>query len=628
MHSISTFPKGKDMLVPADVMAAKLIGQLIPIPPAKLRELMFEADAAPDSSYDLVSRLSEAKLLPPTLVSKLRRYLAHFDQARYQTMCLKTLKKHQILNQDQVYDLLANLEASPYHSRIGTLLIELGYLNPEQAGELELQVRRRLNKEDFAVLARYRKEKFQGVSRPLVNQPLINTSVFKASVLFHKPEVSEKIANKIRELREQRAIAAEEAQAAKDAWQARMKAQALMQEKIPSASNIANAPITDDALKAFVTELEDSLESALDRQLKSDVFEDVEIDAHASRQMETARYKLPKQELLYSSSEREDEESDELDFGELEEIGPYDVVECLGQGGMGAVYMGRNVDNGTLAAVKVILQEKADAENLSRFFREATITGLVDHPGVIRLIGSGETEEGLVYMGISLCAGKPLEKILEKEGRLSPKMAFHIFEQLLEGLEHVHQKKIIHRDLKPENIFVQAGKEQAITVMDFGIARIMDEDKAAADRAFQTKAGIVSGSPAYIAPETISGDPIDHRTDIYSLGCIFYRMLTGRMPLFAETPYDYLREHLVGIPMTLFQGHREGNWCAEIEQLMASLLAKEKADRPSSCAEILNKIRDGGIRKKTLETFQTPLPDPAKKGKTSVFNSFFKIFGQ
>ena len=94
------------------------------------------------------------------------------------------------------------------------------------------------------------------------------------------------------------------------------------------------------------------------------------------------------------------------------------------------------------------------------------------------------------------------------------------------------------------------------------------------------------GTPAYVAPETITGDPIDARTDLYSFGIMLYRMLTGRYPLFAETPYDYLREHLVGVPLSLFQGRRDVGWDEELEQLVASLLAKEPADRPASAASV------------------------------------------
>jgi hypothetical protein len=611
------------MLVPADIMAAKLIGQMAPIPPLRIREVLLQADAAPDSTLDLISRLAEFGLLHMSMVSTLRRYLAYFAQARYQIMCLRLLRKHDVITDEQIHDVLANLESSPYHSHIGVLLVELGHLRTEEAQNLEYRVRQRMLKEDFAVLQRYRKESFAGITKPLISQTQVNTSVFRASTLFVKPAIAAKIDRKIRELIAQRKAA---------------EAAFVPESTFAVGSMSASQPRSGAGLKAFVRDIESSLDSALEERFTESQIESVQIDEAEALLLDTARFKRPsstKTPVLRTgkgplSSARpqtnEEPEADDgaINLGELEEIGPYDVIECLGQGGMGAVYMGRNVENGSMAAVKVLHATRADAENLARFSREADITGMLDHPNLIRLIERGKTEEGLAYMGISLCAGKPLEKILD-EGPMDPGLAFHIFEQVLDGLDHVHRKNLIHRDLKPENIFVQAGKEKVATIMDFGLARLIDDGKEVANRAFRTKAGIVSGSPAYIAPETISGDSLDSRTDIYSLGVLFYRMLTGKMPLFAETPYDYLREHLIGIPMTLFQGHRQWYWCPEIETLMARMLAKEKGDRPESCAIILAIIR-GGLRDKTLELLKNPPETEHQKGKTSMFNNFFKRF--
>ena len=153
---------------------------------------------------------------------------------------------------------------------------------------------------------------------------------------------------------------------------------------------------------------------------------------------------------------------------------------------------------------------------------------------------------------------------------------------------------------------------------------ILDSDKPKEQQAFRTNAGIVSGSPSYIAPETISGDDIDASTDIYSLGIMFYEMLTGKLPLIANTPYDYLREHLIGIPMTLNQGHSNNYWCRDLEQLLASMLAKEREDRPQSCQVILDAV-NGGIRTKTLEQLKSP---PKDAGGKSLFNNFFKLLGR
>lgn len=624
------------MLVPSDIIAAKLIGQMSSIPIKEIRKTLIEADEAPDTSMDLIARLSEKNYLSSAEVSKTRRYVAHFEHVRYEAMYLKRLKKAINVPKSNMFELMAHLESNNYRRRVGPVLVELGWLSIEQAQQLESQTRRRLLKEDLKVLERYRGEKFKGVSKPLINQEKVDDRVFRVSVLFHSQETVDQVNRTIEKMRSAAVPGGSQLTpytvdpAAAKLAQKKNRRNSRPNFNVPQNLGV-NAPVPP-APPAFTPVPTPSPEATPVPQESgrppstvheayahqdTDIPEDDEViteeEAKMHKNMRTARYK---------SLAAQPEES--KDLSELEEIGPYDVMECLGQGGMGAVYMCRESNNGTMAAVKVMLAHKAKASDVKRFHREARITELLDHKNTIALIDQGKTDEGLDWMAISLCAGKSLKGILKKDGRMLVDVAFHIFEQILEGLESVHQKNIVHRDLKPDNIFVQAGNHK-VTIMDFGIARIMDSQLPKEKREFQTKNGVVSGSPSYIAPETISGDEIDARTDIYSLGIMLYEMLTGKLPLYAETPYDYLREHLIGVPMTLYQGCKENYWCGDLEQLIASMLAKEKEDRPVSCQIILDALR-GGIRDRAIEQLKNP-PKGGRPSK-SLFNNFFKLLGR
>ena len=302
-------------------------------------------------------------------------------------------------------------------------------------------------------------------------------------------------------------------------------------------------------------------------------------------------------------------------------IGPYDVVECIGRGGMGAVFLAREEGVGALVAVKTLLAEQAAEAELARFEREAAICADLDHPNVVRLYDEGVTDDGLRYMVIPVYTGRSLKEWLEAEGRLPLAAVFDLFEQALEGVQHVHDAGVVHRDLKPENLFVLAGSKQ-VKVIDLGIARRLDDHLRPEDRAFRTQTGKIMGSPAYIAPESVGGEPIDGRTDLYSLGVMLFQLLTGKLPLTAETPYEYLREQLVGVPLTLRQARRDEYWTPGLERLIAQLLAKEPVDRPASCAAVLELLR-GGLRAQVEAEHAEPPAEP-EEPEQGFFSTFFK----
>lgn len=561
------------VLHPSDIVAAKLLVQLGDVAPDVLRRELAAVDADPQGAVDLVARLARAGALDGARVTRVRRYVALFEHVRREAIFLRMVEKElPQLSKEEIGELIARLERSDYRTQLAAVLTAQGRIDAAQARALERRARDAMRREDLKVLERYRAQRFEGVSRPLVREPRVATQVFRVSTLFRSRDTIARVKKALLRLDEQAAPPPRDAQFE------------FMPAELPSGEEVP-------------------LDTERRRQLE---------------QMDTARLKPTEP----AGSEGEGPPGELRDRAS---IGPYEVVECIGQGGMGAVFLAQEEGVGPIVAVKVLLTERASDEDLARFRREAAISSLLKHPNTVTLLDQGETRDGLSYMAIPFFAGRDLKAVLaEAGGRLEPADAFHYFEQLLAGLQAVHEAGVVHRDLKPENCFVLAGAERQLKLVDLGIARLMDDHRPPAERAFRSRAGVISGTPAYIAPETITDDPIDARTDIYSAGILLYELLTGRNPLFAETPYDYLREHLVGVPLTLFQGRKDKAWHPELEGLVASMLAKEKSDRPSSCQAILDRLR-GGLRARALEHYANP-PAAANAQPSSVLNGFFKMF--
>jgi predicted Ser/Thr protein kinase len=203
----------------------------------------------------------------------------------------------------------------------------------------------------------------------------------------------------------------------------------------------------------------------------------------------------------------------------------YFLLEKLGEGGMGDVYLGEHVRTQRRCAVKVVSRRHAqDTEALGRFVREATNAGRMHHPNVATLYDFGETADGITYLAMEYVEGEPLSRLLEREGALPPARAVEIARQVAEGVGAAHEAGIVHRDLKPSNILIAQDRKggDVIKVVDFGISRAPAEDGQNL-----TRTGFIIGTPEYMSPEQLIGDPVDGRSDIYSLGCILYQMLTG-----------------------------------------------------------------------------------------------------
>ena len=262
-----------------------------------------------------------------------------------------------------------------------------------------------------------------------------------------------------------------------------------------------------------------------------------------------------------------------------ERFGEYTLLESLGKGGMATVYKAER--RGDLCALKRPLAALLDdAEFLERFLREAEIGRTLHHPNIIRIFERGEVA-GVPYFTMELVRGETLQARVRRDGALGPRDSARLVVQVAEALDYAHLKGVVHRDLKPSNIMVL--EDGTAKVMDYGIARA---------RRFEglTLTGAFLGTPDYVAPETAEGKGADARSDLYSLGVVFYELLTGKKPFVGDTPFATLRKHCTEPPTP--PSVVSPNTPRELEVIVLKLLRKQPEERYPGAEELLIELRD------------------------------------
>ncbi|MFE1769695.1 protein kinase [Streptomyces sp. NPDC059008] len=251
----------------------------------------------------------------------------------------------------------------------------------------------------------------------------------------------------------------------------------------------------------------------------------------------------------------------------------YELVEQLGQGGMGTVYRAVDRRLRRTVAVKTLSAELAlQPEFLARFQREAHAAAALNHPGVATVHDVGEDAGGgsaEPYLVMEYVAGRTLGQVL-KDGALPVAQAADIVGQVLAALDHSHRHAIVHRDIKPANVMLTDGRQ--VKVVDFGIAKALSE---AVTRL--TGTGVAVGTPAYLAPEQINGAETDHRTDLYAVGCLLYELLTGRPPYTGDSPFSVMHQHLAAEPVPPSRLRPE--LPPAVDEVIVRALRKDRADR-------------------------------------------------
>ena len=263
----------------------------------------------------------------------------------------------------------------------------------------------------------------------------------------------------------------------------------------------------------------------------------------------------------------------------------YHIIKKLGEGGMGAVYLGEHVKMGRKSAIKVMNPGMAaDPDAISRFNREASNASRISHPNVCQIYDFGETTDGLIYLAMEFIEGSALTGIIEKEGALPPTRAGRILRQAADALAAAHDLGIVHRDLKPDNIMIVQARDGSdiVKVVDFGIAKAVAGDEAGQK---VTKTGLVVGTPEYMSPEQLSGDKLDGRSDIYSLALVFYRMLTGVLPFQADSAQETMIKRLTDEPMPLQVARPDIVFPAALQAVLDKALARLPAERYGSAAQ-------------------------------------------
>jgi eukaryotic-like serine/threonine-protein kinase len=231
----------------------------------------------------------------------------------------------------------------------------------------------------------------------------------------------------------------------------------------------------------------------------------------------------------------------------------YRIEQLIARGGMGAVYRARDVRLDRLVALKVVRAELlGDSEARQRFRREAQIVAALQHPSIVSIFDYGTLPDGGAYLVMELVRGEDLRHVLQREGWLEPDRAMQILGAVCGAMEAAHREGVLHRDLKPENILLPGGPVVA-KVLDFGVAKVVRDDAGeretiASDGSLITAAGMIIGTPAYMAPEQLRGISPDARADIFSLGVIAFEMLTGELPFGRGTLADIVLAHARGVP--------------------------------------------------------------------------------
>ena len=278
--------------------------------------------------------------------------------------------------------------------------------------------------------------------------------------------------------------------------------------------------------------------------------------------------------------------------------GRYRVGSVIGEGGMGRVYLAdQSLGTATRrVAIKVLLpQFAADSQAAARFLRECATTGSLEDPHTVRVYDCGQLDDGRLYIAMEYVDGRSLADLLE-DGAISPARVANLLGQVCESLEEAHGKRIVHRDLKPENIMVvtRADGAELVKVLDFGIAKAVDEPERTG-RPVITSAGAIVGSPPYMSPEQFVAGEIDARADVYALGVIGYEMLTGGRPFEARSVLEWGGKHLTAEPAP-FDATGAGRAVPEgMRRAILHALAKRREDRPRSVRAFYEELAAGPI---------------------------------
>ncbi len=274
----------------------------------------------------------------------------------------------------------------------------------------------------------------------------------------------------------------------------------------------------------------------------------------------------------------------------------YILRERLGSGGMGTVYRATEIATARDVAIKILTDgPDRDQASVRRFLREAKLMSRVAHPNIVSILEVGQSRDGVFYLVMDLLSGRTLDRVLTQEGPLAHDRVTRIAIQICQALAYAHGLSVVHRDLKPSNVVLldESIGQDLVKVVDFGIAKSLSTTTATATL---TGPGGFVGTPAFLAPEVMLGNEVDHRADLYSLGVLLYRLSTGRLPLEAPSmpamaymlvTEDPVPAHAFGVPDPL-------------ARVTMRLLAKDPMARPADALAVAAELGTPAYKPSTL----------------------------
>jgi len=281
--------------------------------------------------------------------------------------------------------------------------------------------------------------------------------------------------------------------------------------------------------------------------------------------------------------------------------GSHEVTSLLGRGGMGAVYLAREIALDRLVAIKVLPSDQAsDKDRVKRFLQEARLAAKLRHPNIVAIHGVGE-KAGVYYFTMDYVDGRTLDLEVQPAVHKSLEDTGRIFLDVCRAVAHAHRHGIVHRDLKPSNVMLDTSGH--VFVMDFGLAK-------AVDSAGLTASNAVPGTPRYMSPEQIEGKPASPRSDIYALGLIGYFLLAGECLISADSISGVIAQHLAGgLASRLASDHRVPQ---AVRPLLAAMVERDPARRPGSVEEVIARlpVAIASAHEHATETRTTTLPGP------------------
>ncbi len=287
--------------------------------------------------------------------------------------------------------------------------------------------------------------------------------------------------------------------------------------------------------------------------------------------------------------------------------GRYKVISLLGKGGMGLVYKVEQVISREELALKTIHKNFLNETTIKRFENEARATFAVNHPNIISVKAYGLLDDQTPFMAMEIVDGETIAELLQDSGSLPIEVALPLIIQVCFGLAHAHENAVVHRDIKPSNIMIIKGRpigtEGSVKILDFGIAKFSHREGGEIQAL--TKTGEIFGSPLYMSPEQCSRSKVDQRSDIYSLGCVIFETLTGKLPFKGNSALATLMMHQTNAPPRLGETSSKQKYPEDLERIVAKMLAKDPADRYQNLgvvahdlSSILNRSDSSRISKK------------------------------